>query len=80
MPGAGKSAKTAAQWRERLQQVAAGRPLGRGEHPPSGSPYRDVLAKISACPRSSGSSVDLFGRPVSCKCGFHPVSVRGDKL
>ena len=70
-----KEGKTDAEWKERLQQYAAGSfRFGKGRKPPPQSPWSKAIERIDKCPKKSRSK-DLFGKAVLCNCGYHHNSV-----
>lgn len=71
MPKTGISDK---EWRERLASFVEGKfQFGRGQRPPKGSKRAQQLQSVESCPkhRSSTQLLDVLGRKIQCKCGFH---------
>ena len=62
-----------AEWVKRINDFAAGKfKFKRGNHPPSNSPWRIIIDKISKCPMHKAvKGKDFFGKPVECLCGYH---------
>ena len=64
---------TERQWRDRLQQFAAGTfKFGRGQRPPKNSERGRLVEKIEKCPKHRNASfLDPLNRMITCKCGYH---------
>ena len=58
-------AKSTSEWKKRLRRFAAGEKFRRGERPPKGSHWDDVISKIVACPAHQRDD-----RPYNCQ--YHP--------
>ncbi|XP_065892385.1 uncharacterized protein [Dysidea avara] len=61
-------AKSTSEWKKRLRRFAAGEKFRRGERPPKGSHWDDVISKIVACPAHQRDD-----RPYNCQ--YHPSLV-----
>ena len=68
-----KTGLTDREWKERLGSFAAGKfQFGRGQRPPKKSKRALQLLAVESCPKHrSSQKMDVFGRIVECKCGFH---------
>lgn len=68
-----KGALTNQQWRVRLHSYANGQfTFSTGQKPQKGSYWAKELGKIESCPKhKAASSVDVFGRSIICRCGYH---------
>ena len=70
MPKTGLSDR---EWRERLQQFAAGSfKFGRGQRPPKNSVRGRQVDKVEKCPKHNNPTLlDPLKREIICKCGYH---------
>lgn len=68
-----KAGLTTHQWNERLTKYAEGSfKFERGQKPPKGTKWANILDKIERCQRQiSGSSRNVFGVPIKCTCNYH---------
>ena len=67
-----KTGLSPTQWKQRLRSYARGEySFARGQKPPRDSQWAKELAKIEKCPRHRAAGLDVFGRPVGCRCGYH---------
>ena len=76
MPKTGLSDK---EWRERLKSYASGKFVyGRGQRPQKDTYWAKQVEKIERCPfqPSSSGSRDVFGRALTCDCGYHTDKVQ----
>ena len=65
------------EWLRRLRQYAMGQfHFSTGQRPPKGSHWAKQLASIDKCACKGGHRRDLFGRPLTCTCGYHKVCTR----
>ena len=72
MPKAGLDGR---EWERRLRLFAQGKfEFGRGNAPLSGSVWAKKRSDILKCPVGK-ARIDLFGKTVSCTCGYHPKPV-----
>ncbi|ELU11022.1 hypothetical protein CAPTEDRAFT_185707 [Capitella teleta] len=63
-----------AEWLRRLRAYAQGNfHFSVGQRPPKNSKWAKHVVNIDKCPRKSGLSRDVFGRALTCTCGYHPV-------
>lgn len=70
-----KEGLSPSEWRIRLKAYATGTfVFKRGQHPPTNSKWAKEIKKISSCPKQRGAKTDVFGKLVSCSCGYHKVS------
>ena len=75
--GGRKKALSQAEWETRLKGLANGEPIGRGQHPPTGTATANKIKKITSCRLTvkKGSppppKLDLFGNVIPCTCGYH---------
>jgi len=69
-----KKGPSDSQWKHKLKLYASKElTFSTGQHPSKESTWGKEKQKVDNCPLSKASvgSKDLFGRDISCKCGYH---------
>eukprot|EP00794_Sanderia_malayensis_P013281 gene13281-14650_t len=60
------------KWRARIRAYDNGNfKFGQGQWPPKGNKWHKELCRVDACPRKAKFHKDIFGRVVTCVCGYH---------
>ena len=68
-----KTGMSDSEWRERILSFVEGKfEFGRGQRPPKGSSRAKQLQGVESCPKHCNKQLlDVLGRKIQCKCGFH---------
>ncbi|XP_033752725.1 uncharacterized protein LOC117336340 [Pecten maximus] len=66
-------------WEGVMKQYAAGKFKFSTGKKPGSRKWKDTIRKIDECPRHlKMQTVDLLGRRILCKCGYHKKNVAED--